>query len=242
MTPSRVLTVAATAAFAVASLVLERADAQMAPPAPHIRVGIVGGTNTSTFGGRDPGNLAPSTRRGSLGGVFAVIPVRGHFAIQPEITGATRGAMFFNRVAFAGISGTFIDAFRMDYVEVPVLARFDLLTSGTLRPFLVAGPDVAWKTRCRLTVTTADLSPGAVSSGEGTYGCESLKTVNGQSEEFRPVDVAATGGGGVSFDVFGFVCTAGARYTYSFTTIDKVSERKHRVFSGLATVEFPLRR
>jgi hypothetical protein len=72
------------------------------------------------------------SRVGFSGGAFLTYAINRQFAIQPELLLVTKGAekdLFF-----------FSAHWNLDYIELPVLLRFDLAPEGKLHPLLMAGP------------------------------------------------------------------------------------------------------
>src|SRR3954468_12653106 len=107
------------AAFLVAPIV-SVINAQTARPALPLRVGITAGFNSSTVGGKDV--MDASRRPGFVAGVLLVAPFGSGLAIQPEVVFTTKGAKFND----AQGGGTFA----MNYIEVPLLLRYDAAASG----------------------------------------------------------------------------------------------------------------
>jgi hypothetical protein len=183
------------------------------------RFGIAAGINSSTFSGSDTEDA--SRRTGFIGGIFLVAPLAPGFAIQPELLYSMKGAKFDDPTE--GVTGTF----KMDYVEVPLLVRFDLVSSGGVKPFLYAGPAISFKAGCKVDA-----------EGQGqsvSLDCDEF----GSDTKFKTVDYGAVIGGGLAFDMAGKMFTIGARYNHGLGKIAEDSETKHRVISVLATLEFP---
>ena len=86
----------------------------------------------------DGDDEVPSDGRiGALAGVFATVPLGGWLTVQPEAIYTVKGAS----VEVAEISSDYI----VDYLEVPVLARFHLRSNI----YLAAGPSMALRLRAR---------------------------------------------------------------------------------------------
>lgn len=72
------------------------------------------------------------SRVGFNGGAFLTYSINRRFAVQPELLYVSKGA---------GKSALFFSVtWSIDYLEVPVLAKFDLKPNGPLHPNLLAGP------------------------------------------------------------------------------------------------------
>ncbi len=182
------------------------------------RFGITGGVNSSTIGGNDFGDA--SRRTGFMAGVLLVLPVAPSIAIEPEFLYSSKGVTG---------NDTDVDAtLKMDYVEVPVLLRVEVPTSGGVKPFLYGGPAVSFKARCKIEV-----------SGQGVNINSNCDELESPGMKLKTVDYGLVGGGGLAFDVGGRTFSIGARYDHSLGKIADASDSKHRVISVLATFEFP---
>lgn len=94
-------------------------------------------------------NYEPQTRVGLVLGGFGTWRANDWFAVQPELLFVQKG------VTLEGPSAnpmTFVS--KMDYLEVPVLARVSPPTSGQARPYLFAGPTFGVKVRGRVERST----------------------------------------------------------------------------------------
>ena len=206
-----------SAALLVAPI-LGTAAAQSIVLTPPRRVGITLGVNSWTIDGTDAQDA--KRRTGIMAGVLLVAPVTPIFAIQPELLYTMKGAKFND----AGVTGTL----KMNYIEIPVLARFDVPSSGGVRPFFYVGPSVSFKVSCDVTAEFQGQSESA-SCDDPTLGEANVKSV----------DYGAIVGAGLAFDVSGRAFTLGARYDHSLAKISDNSDIKHRVISVVGTLEFP---
>jgi hypothetical protein len=198
--------------------------AQSAAPLPPRRVGITAGINSATAGGKDATNPTPSRLTAFMAGVLLVVPVGPSFAFQPELLYSMKG--------FKVNESTGTETFKENYIEVPLLARFDIAASGGVKPFFYGGPAVSFKIGC----DAAGVSGGVTVS----FSCDELESQSGGSTKFKSIDFGAIIGGGLAFDVSGKTFTIGARYDHSLAKITD-TDVKHRVISVLATFEFPWR-
>lgn len=198
--------------------ILGTAVAQSAAPIPPRRVGITLGINSSTLGGSDAQDA--KRRTGIMAGVLLVAPVTPVFAIQPELLYTMKGAKFND----GGATGTL----KMNYIEIPVLARFDVPSSGGVKPFFYVGPSISFKLSCDVTAEFQGQSESA-SCDDQTVGETNVKSV----------DYGAVVGAGLAFDVSGKAFTLGARYDHSLAKVSDNSDIKHRVISVVGTLEFP---
>ena len=110
-----------------------------------------------------------------------------------------------------------------DYVEVPLLARFDFNpASHGVSPFFSIGPSVAFSVRCRAKVESGGTSAEASCSDAGF--------------DEKKVDFGAAGTVGLGFPMGGTTLSVGVRYTHGFTDIEATSNAKNRVWSFLVGV------
>ncbi len=75
------------------------------------------------------------TRVGFTGGAFLTYSLNRQFAVQPELLFVSKGAekdLFFVSAEWS-----------MNYLEVPVLLKYDIVPDGKLRPNVFAGPAFA---------------------------------------------------------------------------------------------------
>jgi hypothetical protein len=197
---------------------LGTAAAQSAAPTPSARFGITLGVNSSTLGGSDAKDA--KRRTGIMAGVLLVAPVTPVFAIQPELLYTMKGAKFED----TGVTGTL----KMNYIEIPVLARFEMPSSGGVKPFFYVGPSISFKLSCDVTAEFQGQSESA-SCDDPTIGEANVKSV----------DYGALVGAGLAFDVSGRAFTLGVRYDHSLAKLSDDSDIKHRVISVVGTLEFP---
>ncbi|PWB72743.1 hypothetical protein C3F09_06205 [candidate division GN15 bacterium] len=75
------------------------------------------------------------SRSGFIGGAYLTYSINRRFALQPELLYASKGAQkdFF----------LFDVHWNVDYLEIPVLAKFQIAPDGRVQPNLFAGPAVS---------------------------------------------------------------------------------------------------
>lgn len=109
------------------------------------RFGIDAGLSAARHFG-DAG--ATDHRMGFGGGIAATIPVTASCSLQPELLYVMKGGVV-PRIELVDGSGTTIGSmsltYAVDYIEIPVLARISVPTTGRVAPFFLAGPAVAFK-------------------------------------------------------------------------------------------------
>jgi len=141
---------------------------------PGVRAGFVSasfGGDTDQFGQAFLGiqridNVETGRRAGFSIGGFAIVDFGGPFALQPELRYIQRGyGMDVSVTGFGGQQTTLEGTLKVDYLDVPVLARFEFPTSG-FTPHVLAGPRIGFninaeqKTEGGGQSSTEDISEG----------------------------------------------------------------------------------
>jgi len=195
------------------------ASAQRGLPMPPRRFGITLGANEATFSGNDIGDV--SRRTGVLAGVLAVLPFSPTIAFEPEIAYSMKGANASD-ASQPGFSGSVT----VGYVQIPALMRFELAAATVgPKPFIYAGPALAFKTSCKFEVHGQGVS-------ESTSCDDADSNVNS-------TDFSLIGGAGIAFNMGGRTIGLAARYDYGLSKVSTATNLKNRVLSILATLEFP---
>ena len=203
-------------------LVLASASANAqssALPMPPRRFGITLGANSATYSGNELGDV--SRRTGLLAGVLAVLPFSPTIAFEPEIAYSMKGANASDS-SQPGFSGSVT----MGYLQIPALVRFELAAATVgPKPFIYAGPALAFKTSCTFEV-----------HGPGISDSSSCNDAEGN---VNSTDFSLIGGAGIAFNMGGRTVGLAARYDYGLSNVSKAGDLKNRVLSILATLEFP---
>jgi Outer membrane protein beta-barrel domain len=224
MRPRDLLLNAALAAMAW-SPSLSQSSPQSTP-----RFGIIGGANLATLTGSMFEN--PSNRTGFAAGLMAVLPVLPSFAIQPEL-------MFTMKGTTSDSDGTA----KIDYIELPVLARLEVPAFGRVKPFVYGGPGFAYRVGCSFEGTATEFqAPGGLVTREFRVTCDSLQAQAQRASpgfKYNTADVDGIIGGGLAFDVGGRTMTVGVRYDVGFVKFLSVADSKNRVLSFMGTLEWP---
>jgi len=133
------------------------ASAQQAGATPQTTVGVTGKGLKLGFGIANISteyaelNDFLDSRVGFSGGAFLTYALSRQFAVQPEILYVSKGAskdfFFFNA------------HWNLDYLEIPVLLKFNLMPEGKLQPSLYAGPalDVLMASKFHIIDETYDI-------------------------------------------------------------------------------------
>jgi len=186
---------------------------------PEHRAGVLAGMSRAHVSGASLANI--SSRTGAMFGAYYLAPLSYGWGVQ---LGAAFGMKGWERVEPRSNDRA---AVNIDYVEAPVLARFDFDPADHTSFFAVAGPAVGFRARCGLTVTggTSTLSES----------CAEIDRASPGVANFRSFDLGAVLGTGLRFGQGGTRLAIMAQYEHGFTSIQPGTDIKNRVFSvGLA--------
>jgi hypothetical protein len=135
----------------------------------------------------------------SAGG-FIMYSDINHFGISGDVLFSQKGAKFEN-VVFGNGRATYTQ--RINYLEIPVLARYFITLSGNFRPNFFIGPSVAFRLNAKLKNYTI----GNVEQPDSDI-----------TDFFRPADFGIVGGIALNFEVAkGKRILLDARYTHGLT-------------------------
>ena len=140
-----------------------------------------------------------SSNIGLCAGGFITYTLNDMFAIQPELLFTMKGA----KIEGAGYKETV----KVNYLEIPVLAKLSIPTPGTVKPSLFVGPSLAIKLSAKVEWEEA-----------GESGEEDI------SEEVKSTDFGLVFGGGVDFALGQGKLTIDARYTLGLTKVREPEE------------------
>lgn len=162
--------------------------------------GIKAGVAMSNIFGKDV--YDQRFRVGFSYGVFMTYGFGRRFAIQPELLYVMKGSKYVNGQG----SDAYRETMSLEYVEVPILAKYDLPLFRKFRTHVFAGPAPAMKIRARVDARFA---------GESQQ--ETLDNVMG-------VDVGLVAGAGVEIPAGRGRITFDMRYTAGLTTLSKEAD------------------
>lgn len=187
----------------------------LALPVQAQRIGIVaGGTFSQLQGLKD---VKTSNRTGTMFGATLTLPVGDKVALQPEL-------LFINKGGAIEDGGR-TDDIRLDYLDIPLLLRFDRSPQAAVNPHLMLGPSIGFNVGCNVS-----------SSGGGIPDLSSDCT----RDNFKPktLDWGAVLGAGMDLSLGGLGVTGGARYGVGLADIsdDDGEALKQRVRNGTLTV------
>ena len=186
-----------------------------------VTLSLRGGANIATVGGDDADDTR--TRTGVNIGAAVTFAVADNLGIQV-------GAGYAQK----GFTTTLEDVdviLALDYIEVPVLLRIGVPSSGALSTHLFVGPAVSFQASCEVGGSTQGITVSAKCSEADI----SIKSIDLGGVAGVGVDLAAAGGAlSITLDVL---------YNLGFSSIDDLSDPddlKNRAWSILAGVGFPI--
>lgn len=123
------------------------------PALAGINTGIKGGITLANIKSVPPTfeGYKWETKMGLAGGVFLEIGLPGPISIQPEVLYVQKGA----KISFAEgeITGTL--KANIDYIEIPLLLKFNLVSGGLTIPSFYAGPYFGFNTKAEFVISAA---------------------------------------------------------------------------------------
>ncbi|HYF03771.1 MAG TPA: porin family protein [Patescibacteria group bacterium] len=162
-----------------------------------------------------PGELMPtySSIEGFVGGAFVHIGIPlVPFSVQGEVLYTQKGRkrVFNPTTSFGSIDA--MSTLTLNYLEIPVLAKFNIPLPAPVTPNLYIGPAVSFllssKQRLQLKST-------------GLWGNTIQDTTAGDVEYIQKNDFGLAFGGGVDFNLFATRVTLDARYTLGLKDVYK---------------------
>lgn len=221
----RVRTLLAAVVTLPAILAAQPAQSPALSPAlrPAPRFGVLAGASIATLAG-DPVEEWDS-RTGFVAGATLTLPLTSVVAFQPEVLFAQKGA----RISEDGFTATF----KLAYVEVPLLLRVDVPTTGAVRPHLFAGPALAFKASCDVEASGAGVS--------ASRPCRDIANEE-EGDDLRSFDAGLMLGGALGVDFGARRLNVGARYTLGLTKLVAEDDVKNRAITVYGSLDFPMRR
>jgi hypothetical protein len=132
-----------------------------------------------------------------VAGVYFDIKL-GFVSVQPEVLYTRMGAKYADEVE------DFRLEYRFDYVQVPVLLKFNIVPAGPIRPFLYGGGYGAYLLKAE----------GFMQMGEESETADII-------EDLQRYDYGVVGGGGLAFKLPGISLSVEGRYNYGLANIIK---------------------
>ncbi len=172
---------------------------------------VEAGANLNTLGlrGADVGTTKARVKAGLIVGGFVSVPVAQWVAIQPEVVYAQKHSKLSD--------SDFAANYTVDFVEVPVLVKFTLVSMKKASFYAVAGPGFSFATRARVT------------DPSGTQPDENIKGTT------TSPDVSLVVGAGVRFGKYGIE----GRYDGGLRNLNKDTDAStFKIKTRTATVLF----
>jgi len=158
-----------------------------------VHFGVKAGLNMSDFLGDDEVLEGTEPRLGLVAGAFAQFPLSPSFAIQPEVLYSMKGITSEASAEEVNLEGKIA----VNYIEIPVLAKFLVPLQSGLNLSAYAGPAVAFK-----------VSEEVELAGEGG-------SIRFDTDVFKSTDFGAAFGGTVGAGAF----DVDLRYTLGLVNI-----------------------
>ena len=177
-------------------------------------VGVKAGINFANLNFEGDGaTVNLDQRKGVVGGLFVIWPADGRLGLQTEVLYSQKGAQMEEGGDSAKI--------KLDYIDVPVLARFSSPVSTGTSFHVFAGPSFGFR-----------VSAKAESSFEDEDDSEDIE------DDVERFDFGLVAGAGLEIGRF----LVDGRYTWGLSNINKVESDdvkiKNRVFSVMAGIRF----
>jgi len=163
-----------------------------------VHPGVRGGVDFMTLGG-DDANDDLSRRTGFMVGGFVLMDFEGVFALQPELMYIQKGSQRENDVGGTTITTTT----KLDYIEVPVLAKLAIPTDGLVSPTVFAGPTVG-----------ININAKRESEGGGQTSTSDI------SDSVSGTDFGVALGAGVDYTLNAGTISFDVRYELGLTSVD----------------------
>ena len=177
-------------------------------------VGLKAGVNLANLNFEGDGEtVSLDQRKGVVGGLFVVWPANSRFALQTEALYSQKGAQMEEGGDSAKI--------KLDYIDVPVLARISSPLSRGTSFHAFAGPSFGFR-----------VSAKSESSFDGEEESEDI------DDDVERFDLGLVAGAGVEMGRF----VIDGRYTWGLSNINKIESDdvkiKNRVFAVMAGIRF----
>ena len=197
----------------VLALIVGSSGMAAAQDAP-VAVGVKAGVNFANLNfDADDASVNFDQRKGFVGGLFVVWPANSLVALQSEVLYSQKGA----QIEEGGMTAKL----KLDYVDIPVLARVSSPASGGASFHVFAGPSFAVRVSAKTEASFEDE--------------EQSEDIGDDVERF---DLGLVAGAGLEFGRF----VIDGRYTWGLSNINKDDEDdvkiKTRVFAVMAGIRF----
>jgi opacity protein-like surface antigen len=163
-------------------------------------------------------------------GLYFNVGINKYLSIQPELYFAVKGAEAEFPVTFEDMEGTGEYKFRLDYWDLPILARVTIPTNLFFVPFLTAGPYVGY---CSKADREAYFTP---------TGGRQMGVKDDIDAEITTLDYGLAAGAGVEFSIGSMLrLFLEARYQYGLANIrENTDDLKNRSLSFTTGFSLPI--
>ncbi len=128
---------------AILPLAAVLAGAPFAAASAQLPVGVIGGIQRTNFIGGGSGDF--TWRTAYMLGVTGDMSLGETFSFRPEIQYSSKGSVVKTELGEAGQA-----AYRLSYLQMPLLGQLRTAPGGSLRPHMFAGVSLGVLLRCRL--------------------------------------------------------------------------------------------
>jgi hypothetical protein len=158
--------------------------------------GIKGGYSLSKFtvASTEPIPFVFGNLDSPVGGIFFSLGL-GPLAIQPEVLYVRMGAEY-------EVDENNGLKWQLDYIQVPVLLKLNIIPAGPIRPFICAGGYGAYLIKAKGIMTVDGVSEGTALTAD-----------------YQKYDYGVVGGAGLTFKLPGIAISVEGRYNYGLKNI-----------------------
>ena len=189
--------------------ILQNANAQSP-----VSFGLKGGLNISNLHGSD---LEPDAKTGVLLG--AVLEINA-----PVLPFGVESGLYYSQKGAELSNGNMESKLKLDYIEVPVMAKFQLGPPGPIKPTFAVGPYIGFNVNAEQESTS-----GGVTATDDV------------SDVFKGTEIGGVAAVGLDFNLGVTKLNATARYSYGFTSVwddSNIDSDRNAVFSLAVGIMF----
>lgn len=169
-------------------------------------VDVIGGIQRTNFIGGGSGDF--TWRTAFMVGVMGDFPVGETFSLRPELHFSSKGSAVKTELGEVGQA-----AYRLSYLQLPLLGQLRTAPTGSLRPHLYGGLSVGVLLRCRLA----------------EQSCGDIADFDQNRFEFGLV---------MGSEIEGWGGAAGVRYEVGLRPVDATFEAGNAIYNGTLSVTF----
>lgn len=170
-----------------------------------LRCGVKGGLNIANLSFDNSAEELADSRTGMAIGGFLAFAVTDMFSISPEALYTMKG----DSEELTEQGTTVKLTAKLDYIEIPVLARVDFTNTSSITPWLAAGPALAFNVNAKI-------------KGEASDGTTSGSAEIDIGDIIKSVDFGAAFGGGLTFGLGDSGKNVGVEFRYTLGLTDVV--------------------